>query len=60
MIDMKINISHLFFILKNWSKLNLDNIIEIGGHVYDYRERLKLLAKELLKVQKIKRNMNNF
>jgi hypothetical protein len=47
-------------ILKNWSKLNLDNIFEIGGHVYDYRERLKLLAKELLKVQKIKRNMNNF
>ena len=26
-------------ILENWSKLNLDNIFEIGGHVYDYRKK---------------------
>ena len=26
-------------ILEKWSKLNLDNIFEIGGHVYDYRKK---------------------
>ena len=26
-------------IFKTWSKLNLDNIFEIGGYVYDYRKK---------------------